>query len=89
MSLVIGMAILGAIGMFVIWAPAYPKPVRHEHLRAMDALAEPVRLHGCGRFHRPGEDCPDEFPHGRCWCGGAYDRRGVCEDVCARESWDR
>jgi hypothetical protein len=33
----------------------------------------------------------DPFPHGRCWCGGVLDERGVCEDgaSCARESWEQ
>lgn len=29
----------------------------------------------------------DEFPFGRCRCGGAYDQRGFCVDKCARESY--
>lgn len=37
-SLVIGMAVLTALGMLVIWAPAYPKPERDPHMRAMDEL---------------------------------------------------
>lgn len=86
MTLIIGMAVLGAIAMVVIWAPAYPE--RDPHMRAMDALADPVRLHDCGRFHRDSETCTGEYPHGRCWRGGAYDERGICEDRCARESWE-
>lgn len=39
MSFVIGMAVIGAVGMVWIWAPAYPKPERHEHMRALDELA--------------------------------------------------
>ncbi len=75
MSLIIGMAVLGAIGMCVIWAPAYPAvEPRHEHMRAMDALRGPAE---------------DPFPHGWCLCGNALDERGNCTDQCARDSWDR
>jgi hypothetical protein len=41
-SFLLGMAVLTAIGMVVIWAPAYPEPEdrRHPHMRAMDRLGE-------------------------------------------------
>lgn len=42
-----------------------------------------------GRFQWNHDDSLDEYPHGRCWCGGAYNERGVCQDRCARDSWDR
>lgn len=42
MSLILGMAVLLAIAVLVIWGPAYPDPPeRHPHMRAMDRLAEP------------------------------------------------
>lgn len=69
MTLILGMAVLGAIGMAVIWWPAYPEP-RHEWMTAMDVLA-------------------DRWPHGRCPCGGALDRDGICPDMCARGSYER
>jgi hypothetical protein len=86
MSFLLGLSLGGAALMWLIWSTPYP-PARDPHMRAMDVLGDPIRLHDCGRFHRPSETCPDE--HGQCWCGGALDERGVCSDRCARESWDR
>lgn len=50
MTLILGMAVLTAVAMVVIWAPAYP-PARHEHMEALDRLArrdEPGRCWSCG-----------------------------------------
>lgn len=71
MTLIIGMAVLGAIAMVVIWAPAYPEPERDPHMRAMDALAADwaalvARLNGpttwCATCAQPTTD-------DRLWCG--------------------
>ena len=41
MTLLLGMGVLTALAMAIIWAPAYPPPEqdRHPHMRAMDELA--------------------------------------------------
>jgi hypothetical protein len=73
-SLIIGMAILTAAGMVAIWAPGYPAPERHEHMRAMDRLRDDDPFpHGrcwCGAALDGRGICED----------GAS---------CARDGWDR
>ena len=41
MTLLLGMGVLGVLAMVIIWAPPYPAPERHPHMRAMDELARP------------------------------------------------
>ncbi|HET7734344.1 MAG TPA: hypothetical protein VFK52_00095 [Nocardioidaceae bacterium] len=47
MTLLLGMGVLTAVAMVLIWAPAYPERERHPHMRAMDALARRDRCTAC------------------------------------------
>jgi hypothetical protein len=64
LSFVLGMAVIGAVGMVWIWAPAYPKPDRHEFMRAMDELE---RLYGEPDRYCP-TGCGTWLPGDALWC---------------------
>ena len=98
MTLILGLALGGAALLAILWWPVlrdlhdvlvYGLPARvdrHPHMTAMDELADPIRLHDCGRFHRSTERCPRR----RCeWCGAELDALGSCCGPCAGEPWDR
>lgn len=48
MTLIVGLALGFAAAMAIIWVPPYPEPERHEHMRALDRLAESGRRCACG-----------------------------------------
>jgi hypothetical protein len=53
-TLLLGMGVLTAVAMVLIWAPAYPE--RHEWMQAMDALGD-RRCANCGRPFVWGRAC--------------------------------